>query len=186
MIPVEIENLKYPIGKFNAPNEYSPEMIRQWIQSIDEIPSLLRSAVKGLDDKQLDTPYREGGWTVRQVIHHLADSHMNAYIRFKLTMTEDTPVIKPYIESRWAELEEAKHASVEISLSLLEALHRRWVLFLRSMKEEDFGRKYHHPESKRDFELWTVLALYAWHGVHHLTHITALAKREGWSPSILF
>jgi len=181
MILVDIENLKYPIGKFSMPKEFSAALTGQWIRSIEELPGKLRSAVNNLNDQQLDTPYRDGGWTVRQVIHHLPDSHMNAYIRFKLALTEETPVIKPYFEDRWAQLPDGKIAPVAISLSLLEALHQRWVLLLKSMSEDDLKKKYHHPESHKDWELRNVLALYAWHGNHHLAHITSLLVREEWN-----
>ncbi len=180
MIATEIENLKYPVGKFKAPDSFSKQLIEEWIQTIDELPRKLKATVKNFNDMQLDTPYRDGGWTVRQVVHHLADSHLNSYMRFKLALTEDTPTIKPYFEERWAELDDAKNAPVEISVSLLEALHSRWVYFLRKMTDEDFKKKFHHPESKRDFELRTILALYAWHCRHHLAHITSLAERKGW------
>ena len=181
MILVDIENLKYPIGKFSAPKEFSPALMKQWIHAIEELPSKLRSAVIHLNDQQLDTPYRDGGWTVRQVVHHIPDSHMNAYIRFKLAMTEDIPTIKPYFEDRWAELADYRNTPVEPSLSLLDALHYRWELLLKTMTDDDFKKKYHHPESHKDFELRTVLALYAWHGNHHLAHITSLLIREGWN-----
>jgi uncharacterized damage-inducible protein DinB len=177
----ESENLRYPTGRFKPPVEFSKERYEEWMQAIDRLPEKLADAVKNLNDEQLDTPYREGGWTVRQVIHHMADSHMNAYMRFKLAVTEDLPVIKPYYEERWAELKDAKHAPVDISLSLLEALHKRWVLFLQALTEDDLKRKFHHPESKKDFELRAILALYAWHCNHHLAHITSLIKREGWN-----
>jgi hypothetical protein len=176
----ESEKLKYPIGKFSAPKEFSKGLYAQWIETIAGLPGKLKSGVNALNDAQLDTPYREGGWTVRQVVHHLADSHMNSYIRFKLAMTEDLPTIKPYFEERWAELDEAKNAPVELSLSLLEALHARWVVFLRTLSEDDLKRKFHHPESKKDFELRSILALYAWHCNHHLAHITSLKERKGW------
>ncbi len=182
MIATEIENLKYPIGKFSTPVEYSKNLFDEWIKTIEDLPEKLRAEIQHLRDEQLDTPYRDGGWTVRQVVHHLADSHMNAYIRFKLAMTEEVPTIKPYFEDRWAELHEAKHAPAELSVALLEALHKRWVHYLRSLKEEDLKRKYHHPESKKDMELRTILALYAWHSRHHLAHITSLAERKGWRP----
>ena len=180
MIATEIENQKYPIGNFFAPAEYSGKLIDEWIRTIEELPKKLREEVRNLNDEQLDTPYREGGWTVRQVIHHLPDSHLNAYIRFKLAMTEDLPTIKPYLEKRWAELEESKHAPAEVSLALLEALHQRWVSFLRTLNEEDLKRKFHHPESKKDIELRSTLTLYAWHSRHHLAHITSLKERKGW------
>ena len=180
MITTEIENQKYPIGKFSAPLEYSGKLIDEWIRTIEELPKKLREEVRNLNDEQLDTPYREGGWTVRQVIHHLPDSHLNAYIRFKLAVTEDLPTIKPYLEKRWAELEDAKQAPAEVSLALLEALHQRWVSFLRTLNEEDLKRKFHHPESKKDIELRSTLTLYAWHSRHHLAHITSLKERKGW------
>jgi len=181
MDTIEIDKLKYPIGKFKAPETFSKELSEAWIREIEELPFRLRSVVSKLNDEQLSTPYRDGGWTVRQVVHHLADSHLNSYIRFKLAMTEDHPTIKPYEEDRWAELEEAKHAPVEISLVLIEALHARWVLFLKNLTEEDLMRTFYHPESKRDYQLRTILALYAWHGNHHLAHITSLMKRNEWS-----
>ena len=180
MIATEIENLKYPIGKFLPPREYSEKMFDEWIQTIEELPKKLRKAIQHLNDEQLDTPYRDGGWTVRQVVHHLADSHMNAYIRFKLAMTEDLPTVKPYFEDRWAELEDAKHGPVEISLNLLEALHKRWVYFLRTLNDDDLKRKFHHPETKKDNELRLILALYSWHSKHHLAHITTFAERKRW------
>ncbi len=181
MLTAEIDTLKYPVGKFNPPNEFSPALIAQWIQTIEELPKKLRTVVSGLDDTKLDTPYREGGWTIRQVVHHLADSHLNCYIRFRWTMTEDSPVIKTYNQDRWSELDDAKHAPVEVSLSLLDALHKRWLLFVRSLSGQDLERKFHNPESKKDYDLRTILALYAWHSNHHLAHITSLLKRKGWS-----
>jgi len=137
---------------------------------------MLRSAVAGLDDFQLDTAYRDGGWTVRQLVHHVADSHMNAYVRIRLALTEDWPTIKPYAESRWAELADAKTLPVEVSLALLEALHRRWVVLLKSLGEEDWQRGYMHPENGRQ-ALGTVIALYSWHSRHHTAHVTELRKR---------
>jgi hypothetical protein len=181
----EIEQLKYPIGRFRSPAEFSKTSFEKWIQIIADLPAKLEAAVIHLDDEQLDTPYREGGWTIRQVVHHLADSHLNSYVRFKLAMTEDLPTIKPYHEDRWAELEDAKHAPVSISISLLETLHNRWVLFLRTLSEDDFRRKFHHPESNKDFELRSILALYAWHCNHHLAHITTLSDRKGWNKKII-
>ena len=180
MITIDIESQKYPVGKYSAPTEFSKKIIDEWIQTIEDLPKKLRTEVQYMKDEQLDTPYREGGWTIRQVVHHLADSHMNAYIRFKMAMTEVVPTIKPYFEDRWAELEEAKHAPVEISLALLEALHRRWVSFVRTLSEEDLKRKFHHPESKKEYELRAILALYAWHSRHHLAHVSSLAERKGW------
>ena len=180
MIATEIETLKYPIGKYKSPDSFSKRLTDEWIQTISELPEKLNSVVKNLSDSQLDTPYRDGGWTVRQVVHHLVDSHMNSYIRFKLALTEDTPTIKPYFEARWAELDDAKNAPVEFSLTMLEALHKRWVFFLKKLSEEDLKKKFHHPESNKDFELRAILALYAWHCEHHLAHINNLAERKGW------
>ena len=128
----------------------------------------------------IDTPYRDGGWTLRQVVHHLPDSHINAYIRFKLAITEDRPSIKPYREDLWAECEEAKHGPIQDSLDLLDALHRRWVAFLRTLEPQDFLRTYYHPAQDKEYDLGIVLSLYVWHGEHHLSHITETKKRKGW------
>ena len=164
--------LRYPIGRFDAA---TADRERD-IAVLAELPSMLRSAVAGLDDFQLDTAYRDGGWTVRQLVHHVADSHMNAYVRIRLALTEDWPTIKPYAESRWAELADAKTLPVEVSLALLEALHRRWVVLLKSLGEEDWQRGYMHPENGRQ-ALGTVIALYSWHSRHHTAHVTELRKR---------
>lgn len=139
----------------------------------------MRAAVAGLNDEQLDTPYRPGGWTVRQVVHHVPESHLNSYVRFKLAITEDEPTIKPYFEDRWAELDDARQAPIALSLDLLEALHGRWIWFLRSLKQADFQRTFRHPE----LGIVSVdknIALYAWHGEHHVAHITSMRKRMGW------
>lgn len=133
-----------------------------------------------LSNEQLDTSYRPAGWTLRQVVHHLPDSHMNAYVRIKLTVTEDNPTIRPYLEARWAECEEARTAPVQVSLDLLESLHERWALFLRSMQAADFDRTYYHPEHQKNVPLREVISMYAWHGRHHLTHITQTKKGNGW------
>ena len=170
---------RYPIGKFQAPPGYDPVMRAACIQQIEEAPARLRDAVHGLSDAQLGHPYREGGWTVRQVVHHLPDSHMNSYIRFKLAVTEDEPTITPYDEAQWATLHDAATVAVEVSLTLLEALHRRWVVFLRSLREAQFSRTFRHPELGI-ISLNQNLALYAWHGRHHVAHITALRDRMGW------
>ncbi|MEX2117773.1 MAG: putative metal-dependent hydrolase [Bacteroidota bacterium] len=176
---MENSDLRYPIGRFqpdkNLPDAEFPRLIGE----IAETPRRFREAVSTLTDQQLDTPYRPGGWTVRQVVHHVPDSHLNAYIRFKLAMTEDNPTIKPYQEARWAELLEAKSAPIEMSLALLEALHSRWVLFLRNLRPEDFKRTMNHPENGI-MTLDTVLQLYAWHGKHHEGHITSLRTRMKW------
>lgn len=170
---------RYPIGRFQAPPGYDPVVRATFIRQIEEAPARLREAVSGLSEQQLDHPYREGGWTVRQVVHHLPDSHMNSYIRFKLAVTEDGPTIKPYDEAQWAKLHDATTGVVEVSLALLEALHHRWVLFLRSLSEAQLSRTFRHPELGM-ISLDQNLALYAWHGRHHVAHITALRDRMGW------
>jgi uncharacterized damage-inducible protein DinB len=150
------------------------------ISTIARTPDDMRSAVAGLTPDQLDTPYRPEGWTVRQVVHHVPDSHLNAYTRFKLALTEDTPTIKPYDEARWAELSDSHDTPIETSLALLAALHDRWVRLLRAMKADDFLRRLNHPEWEAPLSLDAMLALYAWHGPHHVGHITSLRRRMGW------
>jgi uncharacterized damage-inducible protein DinB len=172
-------DLRYPIGKFTWPGSITEDDRRRYIEEIAETPAKLCAAVAGLSEQQLDTPYRDGGWTVRQVVHHLADSHLNAFVRFKLALTEDEPTVKPYDEKRWAELVDAKSAPVETSLTLLESLHRRWVMLLKSMRSEDFKRKLRHPELG-EVTLEKYLAMYAWHGRHHVAHITGLRERMPW------
>jgi hypothetical protein len=176
----DLEQLKYPIGKFSRPISITQDDITRWIAEIESLPSKLRNAVKTLNDTQLDTPYRPDGWTVRQVVHHLPDSHLNSYIRFKLALTEDNPTVKPYFEERWAELPDGKTAPIEPSLTLLESLHQRWALTLRYITSEQWQRTFFHPESKKEFRIDGILALYAWHGKHHLAHITELKKRMSW------
>jgi hypothetical protein len=173
-------DLRYPIGNFTRPaGPLSVEGRTQCIRDIEETPARLRAAVAGLTEKQLDTPYRPGGWTVRQVVHHLPDSHMNAYVRIKLAITEDRPTIKPYEEARWAELVDGRTAPAELSLTLLEALHARWVMLLKSLAAEQFQRPFVHPDHGQVDGEW-LLAMYAWHGKHHVAHITSLREREGW------
>jgi uncharacterized damage-inducible protein DinB len=150
------------------------------IDAIAKLPTLLRKEITGLTDEQLDTPYREGGWTIRQVVHHIPDSHLNAYIRIKLALTEENPTIKPFFEERWAEMPDSITTDPQVSLDLLDALHRRWVSVFRNMKPEDFDRTYFHPEQQKSRKLRDILALYAWHGKHHLAHITSLKNRMGW------
>lgn len=174
-----MEDLSYPIGKFKPELEVIDMKRSQFIDDIAAAPLALRAAVSGLSNEQLDTPYRPGGWTVRQVVHHLPDSHMNAYIRFRLALTENEPTIKPYNQQLWAELSDAKTADIEMSLKLFEGLHQRWVQLLRSMRPEDFQRKFVHPESGVNV-LDRTLQMYAWHGKHHVAHITSLRKRMGW------
>ncbi len=170
---------RYPIGKFELPKDVTPELRQVAIEDIAATPGRVRAAVAGLNDAQLDTAYREGGWTVRQVVHHLVDSHMNAYIRWRLALTETQPTIKPYDESEWAKLEDARSAPVEVSLQLLEALHERWVRLLRSVKTEQYERKLLHPDHGVKNLDW-LLFLYSWHGKHHTAHITQLRKEKGW------
>jgi hypothetical protein len=172
-------DLQYPVGRFEWPGEISADDRRRFIDEIEQAPKNLRAAVTGLTGQQLDTPYRPGGWTVRQVVHHVPDSHLNSYMRFRLALTEDEPTIKPYDQSRWAELIDSRTAPVETSLVLLEALHQRWVMLLRSLSAADFARQFRHPELGV-VSLDKNLALYAWHGRHHVAHITSLRDRSGW------
>jgi hypothetical protein len=175
------EDLRYPVGKFVRPTKTLSKAERtSMIEEIALAPSLMRSAAQGLTDAQLDTPYRPEGWTVRQVVHHVPDSHVNAYCRFKLALTEDVPTIKAYDEAKWAELDDSRSKLIEHSLILLDSLHARWVFMLRRMKPKDFERKLNHPEWDAPLTLDTMLALYAWHGRHHAAHITELRKRKGW------
>jgi DinB superfamily len=176
-----MEDLRYPIGRFQFDGRVDPESRERRIAEIGSAPGYLRAAVAGLGDAQLDTPYREKGWTVRQVVHHVPDSHLNAYTRIKLALTEDEPTIKPYEEARWAELPDVRATPIETSLTLLECLHRRWVLLLRAMQPADFERRFRHPELGRTIGLDEVIAMYAWHGRHHVAHITALRSRMGWT-----
>jgi hypothetical protein len=172
-------DLRYPIGRFTYAGESTEEQRRAFIDRIETTPARLREAVEGLIPEQLDTPYRPGGWTVRQVVHHVPDSHVNSYCRFRLALTEDTPSAKGYDEAAWAELFDSRTAPVEVSLVLLESLHRRWVLLLRSMTPADFARTFLHSELG-PVTLDRNLALYAWHGDHHLAHILSLRARMGW------
>ena len=172
-------DLRYPIGRFEYYGPSTEEQRRQLIARIEHAPEHLRVAVAGLSAEQLDAEYRPGGWTVRQVVHHLPDSHMNSYCRFRLALTEETPAVKGYDQERWAQLDDSRIAPVEVSLLLLEALHRRWVLLLRAMKPEDFMRTFQHSELG-PVTLDRNLALYAWHGDHHVAHIASLRERMGW------
>ena len=200
-----IKDERYPIGKFMPPGDITPGQREIWINEIAALPENFRAALDGLNDDQLDTPYREGGWTLRQVAHHLPDSHLNAFIRFKWALTEDLPTIKAYDESLWADLPDVENTPVETSLHLLEALHQRWVALLKNLSDADYKRAFIHPEFLPDpmqlsskastdwlsksesgdtppyiFLLEKVLGLYAWHGKHHTAHITALRDRLGW------
>ena len=172
-------DLRYPLGKFKYEGELSDEQRGRAIRQIAEAPAKLRAAVQGLNDEQLNTPYRPEGWTVRQVVHHLPDSHLNAYTRFKLGLTEEEPMVKPYDEVRWANLADTRDTPVEVSLALLDFLHRRWVILLASLQPQDFARRFRHPELGA-MTLDKNLALYAWHGRHHVAHISSLRERMGW------
>jgi len=170
---------RYPIGKFSYAGPPTPEQKQRYLTDIEQTPSRLRAALRGLSEQQLDTPYRDGGWTLRQVAHHVPDSHMNSYIRFKLALTEDEPTIKGYMEDRWAELPDANHAPIEVSLALLDSLHQRWMLMLRQLTDAEWKRTFRHSELG-PMSLEKSLALYSWHGRHHVAHITSLREKMGW------
>ncbi len=170
----------YPIGRFQAPSAIDASVREAYVAQIELAPTALRNAVEGLDDRQLDTPYRPGGWSVRQVVHHLPDSHLNAYVRFKLALTEQEPTIRPYDEALWARLPEAMAGPIHLSLDLLECLHARWLACIRALPASSFHRTFRHPDLGV-MSLDQQLALYAWHGRHHVAHITSLAAREGWT-----
>jgi hypothetical protein len=176
-----VTDLRYPIGNFSYDGAMTDARRSACVGRIAAAPAALRAAVAGLSDAQLDTPYRPGGWTVRQVVHHVPDSHLNAYVRIRLALTEDTPTIKPYEEARWAELPDARTLPVEASLTLLEALHVRWVALLRGLGAADGARRFHHPEHGRLITIDELIAMYAWHGEHHVAHVTSLRARNGWS-----
>lgn len=172
-------DLRYPIGPFKLEGNPTDDQIKHAIVDIAEAPAMLRAAVEGLSTEQLETPYRPDGWTVRQVVHHVPDSHLNAYIRLRLALTEDKPTIKPYDEGQWAQLDDARSAPVEVSLALLESLHERWVILLNSLKPADFARAFNHPE----IGVVTIgknTCSYGWHSRHHVAHITSLRERMGW------
>ncbi len=173
-----MSDLSYPIGKFSVLSGVSSEERKQSIAEISQTPAKIRAAVKGLSETQLDTPYRPGGWTPRQVVHHVADSHMNAFIRFKLALTEENPTIKPYAEDLWAKLDDAR-LPVDTSLNILDHVHHRWDVILRAIKDSDWSRTMNHPQQGTR-RLDQVLALYDWHGRHHVAHITGLRERMGW------
>jgi uncharacterized damage-inducible protein DinB len=173
-----MEDLRYPIGKFVLPEEISQDTIKQWINELERIPRELQDAIAGLNDEQLDTSYRPGGWTIRQVVHHLADGNINAYIRFKLALTEKEPTIVPFNEEEWANLSDSVELQPEISVSLLQGLHQRWVNILRALKEEDFQRSFIHPVGGKT-QLSEALGFFVWHGKHHIAQITSWRERTG-------
>lgn len=180
MLTTELDQLRFPIGKFVKPESVSPEQIADCVARIESFPARLKKEVLHLSDEQLDTPYRPEGWTVRQVVHHCADSHMNAIIRFKLALTENAPVIKPYTESLFAELADSKHLSPDSAFHILDGVHVRLGVLIRNMPAADYARYYVHPQYGTNYRLDQAIMLYAWHGDHHLAHITTLKERKGW------
>ena len=175
----EQTDLRFPIGKYEA-QAFSERQKEEWVNDIKFLPQLLENAILNLDEAQLHTPYRQGGWTVHQLVHHVADSHMNAYIRFKLGLTEDNPTIRPYEQHLWAELNDVKKLPVNISITLLYALHTRWYAAISDLSATDWQRTVFHPEHKKEMTLWHLLGMYAWHGKHHVAHITELRQRNKW------
>lgn len=175
-----LEQLKYPIGRYTKPEAFTTELKEQWLSALRALPSWMDACIENLDEQQLRVPYREGGWNSQQVVHHLADSHINAYVRLKLMLTEDTPTVKPYIETEWAKLPDVEAVPVNVSVTMLHAIHRRMVAMLELIAPEDWERTYFHPEHNRNFPLWEVVALYAWHSRHHMEHIRQLRERMGW------
>ncbi len=172
-------DLRYPIGEYE-PEIFSETIKEQWLSDIKFLPTAIEAAILNLDEHQLKTPYREGGWTVHQLVHHIADSHMNAYCRFKLGYTEDNPTIRTYEEKLWAGTTDVQNLPVNISITLLHALHARWYEFLKHFSDDEWEKTIYHPEQKRQFTLWHLLGMYAWHGLHHTAHITSLRLRKGW------
>jgi len=172
-------DLRYPIGKYES-QPFSEKLREDWLNDIKFLPQLLENAILNLDESQLQTPYREGGWTTQQVVHHVADSHMNGYIRCKLTLTEDNPAIRPYEEKLWANLNDIQQIPLNISITLLYALHTRWHAALSDLTVQDWQRRLFHPEANNEMTLWYLLGNYAWHGKHHVAHITSLRERNDW------
>lgn len=176
----QYDETKFPIGPFESPTEITSEALQNYISAISTFPQRLKKEVELLSDAQLDTPYRTGGWTIRQVVHHCADSHMNSLIRFKLALTEDQPTIKPYFEDRWAELDDSRTMPIASSLKILEGVHERWTLVLNSLSNEQFTRTFVHPEHRKPLRVYEATALYAWHCNHHLAHITTYKSKMNW------
>ena len=177
---MHIDSKRYPIGKFVLPPVLTSVTLKEWIADIDLFPEMIAEEVSHLTDQQLDTPYREGGWTIRQVVHHCADSHINAFCRIKLALTEDKPVIKPYDETRWAELSDCKMLPVDVSLNILKGLHRRWTCLLKNLSDEERSCVFIHPELQKEIRIDELIGQYAWHGKHHLAHITTLKRLKDW------
>jgi len=177
---MKINHLKFPIGEFKKPDTLTSEILGKYIKDIESFPKRLRAEVENLTDEQLDTPYRPDGWTIRQVVNHCADSHMNSLTRFKLALTEDKPTIKPYFEERWAELADSKTMPIDSALLMLEGLHKRWTVLLKSLTDDDLKRSYFHPQNGREYRLEESIGLYAWHSNHHLAHITTLKQIKNW------
>ncbi|WP_258105572.1 YfiT family bacillithiol transferase [Marinoscillum sp. MHG1-6] len=175
---MELEALKYPIGQFETPAHYSQQLIQSWIHDIGTFPSLLTQTVESLAAEQLEWKYRPSGWCIRQVVHHCADSHLNSIVRFKLALTEDNPTIKPYEEALWAELPDM-NSPIEWSLILLEGLHKRWVALLENLSSEDLERVFTHPEQRKTFTVWQIIANYSWHCRHHLAHVNQAIEAKG-------
>jgi len=175
----QLEKLKYPIGQADIPTIISDQDIQRWIEILKVFPEKLEQITHKLSQEQLNTPYREGGWTIKQVVHHLVDSHYNSYIRFKWTLTEDQPIIKAYHEDRWAELDDYK-APIKLSLAALESLHAKWVYLLENISDESLNRSFIHPEGNTKVSLKKNIGIYAWHSEHHYAHIENLLKRKGW------
>lgn len=174
-----MSDLRYPIGQY-VPQDYSEKLKEEWLADINFLPQLLENSVINLDEQQLQTPYRAGGWTVHQLIHHIADSHTNAYCRFKLGYTENTPTIKTYNEKLWASTADVQNLPVNVPITFLFALHQRWHEFIKHFSETDWHKTVYHPERQQELSLWFLLGMYSWHGRHHLAHITALKERMEW------
>ena len=174
---------RYPIGKYE-PQPFSADQKKKWLQDIQFLPALLEQAIENLDEPQLNTAYRHGGWNLKQLVHHVADSHMNAYIRFKAGLTEENPTIKPYLEGEWAKLDDVEKVPVNISITLLYTLHIRWHAAMLHLSDEQWNRTVVHPGTKKQMTLWYLLGMYSWHGMHHVRHITALRERMGWQGKL--
>ena len=170
---------KYPIGKYEA-QQFSESQKKNWIVDIQFLPNELEQAIENLDEAQLHTPYRDGGWTVHQLVHHIADSHMNSFIRFKLALTEDNPTIKPYDENAWSEMADVQKEPINVSITLIYALHKRWLTLLQNMSDADFEKTLFNPQRRGQLTLWEMLGIYAWHGKHHVAHIKTLKENKGW------